>query len=102
MGEARIILPKQKNGGGSLSKVQSDFEARLRREFGGFTQTEGQGSWSDGNQLYYESVWIYDIVVADTPTNKEKLEQIANWLKGAAEQLAIYLRYPNGTTRISK
>lgn len=50
----------------------------------------------DEGQLFEEPIWIYDIAVENTSENNRKLEKIAKWLKSAAEQESIYLRYPGG------
>ena len=50
----------------------------------------------EGTQIFEEPIWVYDIAVQNTPENYKKLEKDAKWLKSAAEQESIYLRYPGG------
>lgn len=84
---------KTDNGNGrSLAGVRAELQERLIKAFGGFTEFEATGGW----MTIREPVWVYDIAMTATIENRQKLQKIANWLKGASEQDAIYVRHVDG------
>ncbi len=94
MREARLILPERDNDGNSLTGVHEALQDRLCDAFGGFTLTYGKGGWkNDAGLLFREAVYIYDVAVKDAGAG---LRQIAQDLRVAARQEAVYLRLPTG------
>ena len=83
-----------------LDDIHSELEGRLLEAFTGFTKYYGSGGYvypADG-EIVLESVVIYDVAV--WPKDIFRLTSIARWLLVAADQTAIYLRYPDGTVAI--
>ena len=97
MQEARIILPLSDNDGEALETVHDSLTEKLADIFGGFTRHNGIGGWRSPNgAMYREAVALYDVACEPSLDNLFKLRQLAQWLKGAARQQAIYLRMPTG------
>jgi hypothetical protein len=99
--EARINLPVADNSGKPLDTVRDQLARALAESFGGFTLTRGRGGWinADG-KLYDEPVHVFDVAAEDNADSETKLEAIADWLKVAANQEAVYVRFPSGRVQI--
>lgn len=99
--EARINLPVVDNTGKLVDTVRDQLARALAESFGGFTLTHGRGGWinADG-RLFDKPVYVFDVAADDSEDSEMKLAAIANWLKHAARQDAIYVRYPSGRVQI--
>lgn len=96
--EARIILPKAKFCEENLARVKDELTRRLTAAFGGYTLVfEGQGGWTapDGSAVH-EGILIFDIAMEHHYVQTRELLDIAEWLKVAADQEAIYVRTTTG------
>lgn len=93
--EAQIILPATTAGG------DVRLNEALVLAFGGVTLTEGSGSWRgpDG-RVHSEAVHIYSVAVAKTTENGNRLLNLARQFGILLDQLAVYLKLPNGEVRI--
>ena len=93
MREARLILPQ--------SVDSTLLEHRLTDLFNGYTQTEGSGGWRDFAGLTSrEPVNIFDVAMADTCANLERLAGLIGWLFATTDEHAIYCRLPSGQVAI--
>lgn len=96
MREARIILPETHHSDGhSLAPIHAWLKRSLAADFGGYTATPSFGGWvaPDGT-LYEEKGTAYDVAADDDRAGE--LRTIAQFIAGQAEQLAVYLRLPDG------
>lgn len=101
MREARIVVPLFSNKGLSLAPLILEFERSLLEHFGGFTSYAGRGStMAQEGAALSEQIRIYDIAALDVDAEHAKLRAIALWFGRRAEQLEMYLRYPNGDVEL--
>ena len=110
--EARIIIPAPQNGRDEIA--QADAEAAIREAFGGFTRTEGFGSWmADDGTIYREPVYVYDIAAPLLMGEGEDagrewagamtaLRRIAAQIARDMTQECVYLRSPAGRVHFIK
>lgn len=93
MREARIIVPNKPEH----HHVARELRHKLAHSFGGYTETIGYGGWVDPRgELIAEAVIVYDVAMADTAENVTAIRALADHVRVAARQQAVYLRLPSG------
>ena len=101
MKEAQINLPILGNNGKSLGAAHTTLENMLVTLFGGCTRTIGVGMWQGEDKLYREDVYCYMVAMEATPGNRSALQGIADAIKLAARQDAMYVCHADGDVIIS-
>lgn len=100
MREARMILPRKDNNGGSLTMVHAGLKRAICEAFGGFTALSVEGGWKDDSgNLYVEEGVAYDIACETSEENENKLLTLAAKAAKDARQICVYLRLPSGEVR---
>ncbi len=87
-----LALPKQDNSGRELTAEHRRAAEQLLHHFGAFTAHEAVGAWRGTIGTYgAERVTVYTVDAPDTSESYAKLHALAQTLKVACEQDAIYL-----------
>lgn len=97
---ARIVLPF------TLEQISDAAHEWLQRQlcivYGGYTVTNGQGAWienppgAERGVLHSDTVRVYDIAMADTDTNADRLVRIAHGAAAMLKQKSVYYQFPDG------
>lgn len=89
MKEFRLIVPSD-----GIPRTWWALEARIVREFGGFTRYKGDGAWRDPKtrRTLTEPVVIYDIAALDEGPGFKALREIAVYVCDKFEQQSVYIR----------
>ena len=97
MKEARLIVPAASSEGKLLRPILDQIRQDLLKEFGGYTETLGQGAWQDDTGArFIEPVHTFDIAMEETGANYIILCKLARRICETAKQQAVYVRLASG------
>ena len=96
MREARLIVPPHKNDGTNHWQGIEDVRERLLAQFGGYTETRGTGGWVGKTCKVTEPIIIFDVAMAPSAENEDKMRAIARFVLVEMDQDCVYLRQANG------
>ena len=101
MQEGQINLPTHDNNGNSLVHLQEQVIRDVVAAFGGCSIVDAEGAWvSNDGTLYREPVKQIVTAYEPSPETDAKLRHIAVAAGLTGFQLAMYVRYANGTVEI--
>ena len=96
MQEARLIVPPHKNDGTKHWQAVEDVRALLLAQFGGYTETRGTGGWVGKTCTVTEPIIIFDVAMAPSAENEDKMRTVAGFVRHRMNQDCVYLRQANG------
>lgn len=81
-------------------EFRAEFETVIIESFGGFTVSQTRGAWkSPSGEIVREPMARY-IVAMDSNSPHGIFELLANWIRVLCSQECVYMRLPNGLTKI--
>jgi hypothetical protein len=97
MREGLIVLPHAVADGHHKS-----LQDKLIDAFGGFTLVDAEGAWKDPHTKIVHIEPVAQYIIAYEPNDKQNLEllKIAEWLLSVTSELAVYMRYADGSVAI--
>ena len=95
--KAILLVPMLDNDGNPFpEEMFLEVEERLLIEFGGWTFAGVvKGAWLHENRIYQDKCRRYEVALSEEI--RQKLREIAQWIKQRFEQEAVYLEWHTAT-----
>lgn len=94
--EARLIVTAPRDLKTNTVLLLIDIRGLLLAQFGGYTETQGQGGWVGKKGAAADPIVIFDVAMEPTLVNAANLRTVAELIHGRTGQDCVYVRQANG------